>query len=48
MFKSKKQKKLEGKYMDRAAQRRAGLEDEYSEVLQVKDEFERSAPIFPS
>jgi len=34
-------KKLEGKYTDRAAQRRAGMEDEFSEALALKEEFER-------
>jgi len=41
IFKSKKMKKLEGKYTDRAAQRRAGMEDEFSEALALKEEFER-------
>lgn len=42
IYKNKKLKKLEGKYTDRAAQRRAGLDDEFSEVIALQDEFERS------
>ncbi|CDZ97056.1 IK cytokine down-regulator of HLA class II [Phaffia rhodozyma] len=35
--------KEQSKYQDRASQRRAGLEDEYSGVIALKDEFERRA-----